>query len=150
MATQNASERRQSGGSGSGETLRTSQAQAFYFYTQTGQPVISSSRSLGEFLEVVQRVDPSSVQFHIERGDFERWFRWLGEWSLANQVAGLRGRNFSPQELRTELTVAVGSCIYQQQQSQQQQQGQGQGNGGNQGATAATRSGSTSSGRSTR
>jgi hypothetical protein len=128
---------------GSGQTIRiVSQDQAFYFYRQVGQPATSFARSLVEFSQIVQGIDPVSVQFHIERGDFERWFRSLGEYQLAIQIGGLRGRNVSPQELRTELSLAVGSRVNEQQG---QQQGQDRGSGGQQGGGGQQSGGSGSS-----
>jgi len=72
---------------------------AFHFYREIGQPLGATPRSLAEFVTVVKGVDPSSIKFHVERGDFESWFRMLGDKSLAGQVAALRGKNISPDEL---------------------------------------------------
>ena len=156
MQTNTASRLRSSEKSEAIDAFRTAaQDQAFYFYKGIGQPISRSSSNLAEFVQVLQSVDPTSVQFHVQRGDFERWFKSLGEQSLANQIAGLRGRNISGQELRTELSLAVGSRVNQLQKGQQedqqghqqgQQQRQSQGSSGNQGAGSGSRSGSTSSG----
>jgi hypothetical protein len=62
---------------------------------------------LGEFVTIVKGVDPSSIKFHVERGDFEDWFKMLGDKSLAVKVAELRGRNTSPEELRAKLSSTV-------------------------------------------
>jgi hypothetical protein len=61
-------------------TLRTvAPDQAFYFYREIGQPLGVSSRSLSEFASTVKGVDASSIRFHVEQGDFESWFRKLGD-----------------------------------------------------------------------
>ena len=60
---------------------------------------------------MVKGVDPSSIRFHVERGDFESWFRMLGDKSLADQVAMLRGKNISPEELRGKVSSMVGSRV---------------------------------------
>lgn len=73
---------------------------AFYFYREIGQPLGASPRSSGEFATVVKDIGPSSIKFHVERGDFESWFRMLGDESLAGQIAALRGKNIPPVELR--------------------------------------------------
>lgn len=80
---------------------------AFCFYREVGQPLGATSRSLDEFATIVKGVDPSSIRFHIERGDFENWFRMLGDRSLAGQVATLRGKDISPDELRGKLSSMV-------------------------------------------
>ncbi len=80
---------------------------AFYFYREIGQPLGASSKSLGEFAAIVKGIDPSSIRFHVERGDFESWFRMLGDKSLAGPVAALRGKNISPDELRGKVSSMV-------------------------------------------
>ena len=75
-------------------TLRTlTSDKAFYFYKAIGRPLGATPRSLGEFAAIVKGIDPASVRFHVERGDFESWFEMLGDKSLAGQVVGLRGKN---------------------------------------------------------
>jgi hypothetical protein len=88
---------------------------AFNFYRDIGQPLGVSSRSLAEFAAAVKGIDPSSIRFHVERGDFESWFRMLGDKSLAGQVAELRGKSIPPVELRTRLNSMVRTRIDQLQ-----------------------------------
>ncbi|HVP22555.1 MAG TPA: hypothetical protein VMS77_01430 [Conexivisphaerales archaeon] len=80
---------------------------AFRFYREVGQPLDATSKSLDEFAAIVESVDPASIKFHIERGDFESWFRMLGDRLLADQVAALRGKDISPGELRGTLSSTV-------------------------------------------
>jgi hypothetical protein len=87
--------------------------QAFYFYRGIGQPLGVSSKSLGEFAAAVRGIDPSSIRFHVERGDFESWFRKLGDKSLAGQIAALRGKNISPDELRGKVSSIVSTRVDQ-------------------------------------
>lgn len=86
---------------------------AFYFYKGIGQPLGSTSKSLVEFADIVKEIDPSSVQFHLERRDFEIWFRMLGDQSLASQVGSLRGKNTSAGELRARVSSIVSSRVSQ-------------------------------------
>jgi len=96
------------------DTLRTvTPDKAFYFYRAIGLPLGATSRSLGEFATVVKGIDPSSIKFHVERGDFEGWFKMLGDESLARQVATLRGKKISPDELRGKLGSIVGARVDQ-------------------------------------
>jgi alpha-amylase len=44
--------------------------------------------SLYEFVSALKKVDLSSIRFHMERGDFERWLRHVvGDDKLADQIA---------------------------------------------------------------
>ncbi len=85
----------------------------FNFYKAMGQPLGAATRSLAEFATVVKDVDPSSVKFHVERGDFEGWFKMLGDKSLADQVAALRGKNIPPDELRAKVSSMAISRVNQ-------------------------------------
>lgn len=98
------------------DALRTvTPDEAFYFYREIGQPLGAISRSLSEFATTLESVDPSSVRFHVERGDFENWFRMLGDKSLAGQVAVLRSKNISPDELKERVSSIVNMRVAQLQ-----------------------------------
>lgn len=84
---------------------------AFYFYSDVGRPVGKSSKSLVEFSQVLVEVDPSVVRFHLERGDFERWLKMLGDPVLADRFAALRGSSKPPAELRGEVSSDVKSRV---------------------------------------
>jgi len=44
--------------------------------------------SLNEFISALKTVDLSSIRFHMERGDFERWLRHVvGDDKLADDIA---------------------------------------------------------------
>jgi hypothetical protein len=87
--------------------------EAFYFYGEIGHHLGATSKSLDEFATIVKGIDPSSVRFHVERGDFENWFRMMGDKSLAGQVAELRGKNISPDELRGKVSSMVRTRVNQ-------------------------------------
>ena len=86
---------------------------AFYFYREIGQPIGANARSLDEFAAVVEDIGLSSIRFHVERGDFESWFRMLGDKSLASKVAALRGKSISPDELRGKVNSMVSARVDQ-------------------------------------
>jgi len=86
---------------------------AFTFYKDKGQPLGVTSKSLDELVASVKSIDPSSIKFHIERGDFEGWFTMLGDKSLADQVAALRGKNISPDELKEKVSSMVSRRVDQ-------------------------------------
>jgi hypothetical protein len=80
---------------------------AFAFYKNCGQPLGVTSKSLNELAASVKSIEPSSVKFHVEEGDFENWFTMLGDKSLADQVAALRGKNISPDKLKKKVSSMV-------------------------------------------
>jgi H+-transporting ATPase len=94
------------------KVLRTvSLDKAFAFYRDYGQPLGVSSKSLDELAASVKSIEPSSVRFHVEEGEFENWFTMLGDKKLAGQVAKLRGRKLTPDELRKKLSSMVGKRV---------------------------------------
>ena len=48
-----------------------------------------------------------SVQFHMNRGDFETWFKGLGDAELAKKIADLKEKNVVGEELRSQLHEIV-------------------------------------------
>jgi hypothetical protein len=61
----------------------------------------------------VKTIEPSSVKFHVEEGDFENWFTMLGDKSLAGQVATLRGKNISSDKLKEKVSSMVNKRVGQ-------------------------------------
>jgi len=77
---------------------------AFHFYTDIGVDTGMNVRNLKDFCEALTKVDTRSLEFHVSRGDFENWLRFLGDSVLAVQVAKLRNKNVKGDELKTKLT----------------------------------------------
>ena len=97
---------------GTVEKLRIlSPDKAFYFYRGVGDPLHKIANSLPEFADIAKNIDVDSIEFHVERGDFERWFRLLGEQSLANEVEWTTGQEHlaSRTEERAELDGRIAS-----------------------------------------
>jgi hypothetical protein len=90
---------------------------AFYFYEGIGQPIGLASRNLVEFRDQTKAASPRSIEFHLERGDFENWFRMLGDESLSHQVANLRKRRPAAEQLPSRLSSLVDSRIRQLRRS---------------------------------
>jgi hypothetical protein len=84
---------------------------AFYFYFGIGRPANLRARSLEEFVERLNEVDFSSVEFHLGRGDFERWVGMLGDQSLVQSYAELRNRRMSAEEAKHRLLEITGSRV---------------------------------------
>ena len=54
--------------------LRTlSRNNAFYFFTSVGNYTGHRAMSLKEFANKIREVDTASLEFHLYRGDFEKW-----------------------------------------------------------------------------
>ncbi len=80
---------------------------AFNFYVTIGKPLNLQAHSLKDFANKLDRADIASVDFHIQRGDFEAWFRGLGDEELAKKTALLKKRNVAGEDLRKKLREIV-------------------------------------------
>jgi len=76
---------------------------SFHFYVDIGKPLDAFATSLGDFSEKIQKVDLGSIEFHIRRGDFEAWFKSLGDIELARKTLLAREQKMSGEELRKKL-----------------------------------------------
>ncbi|MBS7608610.1 MAG: DUF5752 family protein [Candidatus Bathyarchaeia archaeon] len=77
---------------------------AFYFFTSMGNYTGESASSLKEFMEKISTVNVKSIEFHLYRGDFERWVaEVLEDRELAEKICKLRQLNYSGNTLRENL-----------------------------------------------
>ena len=87
---------------------------AFYFFTSIGNYTGESATSLKEFMEKINHVNVKSLEFHLYRGDFEKWItEVLEDKKLAEDVVKLQKTNSSGDHLRNQL-YAIVSKRYQQ------------------------------------
>ena len=80
---------------------------AFAFYLELGKPLNLHAHNLRDFANKIEKVNAMSIQFHMERGDFEAWFNGLGDQELAKKVALLKQRGVTGEELRRQLRQIV-------------------------------------------
>ena len=81
---------------------KVSKEKAFYFFTSIGNYTGEKAHSLEEFLEKVKEIDIKSLEFHLYRGDFERWIREvLGIKELAEKMDEIQKLNLKGETLRT-------------------------------------------------
>ena len=81
---------------------------AFHFYTGLGQPTGFSAESLKDFYEIVKRVAPESLDFHLCRGDFENWIKAASkDIILAEELANLKVEALKGEELRQRILKAI-------------------------------------------
>ena len=60
--------------SSSTRTLRTlSRENSFYFFTSVGNYTGHKAMSMEEFTHKIRHVQTASLEFHLYRGDFEKW-----------------------------------------------------------------------------
>lgn len=84
-----------------------SEENAFNFYKSINTPIGIKARSLVEFLDLLKSVEPSSLEFHTARGDFENWIKMLGDGTLARQIGSLKNKGLPDKELRKRLTLLI-------------------------------------------
>jgi hypothetical protein len=88
----------------------------FLFYTGVGPDKFTkvSACSLSDFREKVQKVDVKALEFHIPRGDMEKWFRdVLGDLELSKEVGSVGQLRLSGEALRTRVLNVLDSRINQ-------------------------------------
>ena len=81
---------------------------AFYFFTSIGNYTGENAASLKEFMEKVNTVSMKSLEFHLSRGDFEKWVNdVLEDKKLAVDIERLQRSNLIGDSLRSQLFSAI-------------------------------------------
>ena len=80
---------------------------AFHFYAEVGKPLAFHAHNLRDFANKLEKIDIKSVEFHMQRGDFEAWFSGLGDEELAKKASLLKQRKIAGEELRRKLHEIV-------------------------------------------
>jgi hypothetical protein len=80
---------------------------SFHFYVDVGKPSNIHAASLQDFCDKIAKIDISSVEFHINRGDFEAWFIELGDIELARKTLLIKERKIVGEEVRKKLCEVV-------------------------------------------
>ena len=80
---------------------------AFHFYACIGKPLDCYAHSLPDFCYRILKISADSLEFHLNRGDFENWFTSLGDMELARKIALLKDKNLAGEELRSRLYEIV-------------------------------------------
>jgi len=81
---------------------------AFYFFTSIGNYTGLSASSLREFTERIGEINVKSLEFHLYRGDFERWIaEVLEDNELAGEIRRLQKSNLMGDALRSQLNIVV-------------------------------------------
>jgi hypothetical protein len=81
---------------------------AFYFFTSIGNYTGMSASSLKEFMEKISEVNVKSLEFHLYRGDFEKWVaEVLQDLDLAGEIKRLQKLSLTGNGLRDQLIFVV-------------------------------------------
>ena len=81
---------------------------AFYFFTSIGNYTGLNAASLKEFAERMNEVNMKSLEFHLYRGDFEKWLEEvLNDAQLAEEVRKMRRVSLAGESLRNQLYATV-------------------------------------------
>ena len=80
---------------------------AFHFYTNLHQYSQVIATSLADFCDKIQKIDFKSVEFHIQRKDFENWFKSLGDVELAKRFSIITDIQLHGEELKTRIHEVV-------------------------------------------
>jgi hypothetical protein len=88
--------------------LRTvSEQEGFHFCVDVYRPTEHTAHSLAEFVSIVKTIEPSSIEFHLRRGDFEKWFTGIiGDNTLSARTAKI-GKDKNGEELRKMVSNVV-------------------------------------------
>ena len=90
----------------------TPQDKAFHFYADMGKPLDYYAYSLQDFCDKILKISVDSIEFHLNRGDFESWFTGLGDVELARKTALLKEKKLVGEELRIRLhEIVENRCI---------------------------------------
>lgn len=81
----------------------------FHFYDGADMPTELLATSLPEFLGCVEKVSTQSLEFHLERGDFQKWLTLLGEKRVIRQLGSLAKKGLKGEKLRARIVEILKS-----------------------------------------
>ena len=101
-------------------TLRTlSRENAFYFFTSVGNYTGHRAMSLKEFANKIGEVEIGSLEFHLYRGDFEKWSAEVLEDSeLTGRIRNLKHLDSFGDSLRDRLLFTVSKRLEELKKSE--------------------------------
>ncbi|MBS7643995.1 helix-turn-helix domain-containing protein [Candidatus Bathyarchaeota archaeon] len=81
---------------------------AFHFYIAIGQSTGQAAKSLAEFCDFLKTIDVRSIEFHLPRGDFEKWIKEvLSDIELSAKIVEIKKLGLKGEELRKKLYETV-------------------------------------------
>lgn len=85
----------------------------FFFYTEIGKYTGISATSLKDFKKKLGEVPLESIEFHYQRGDFQRWVRDVFRDQVLAERIDRIGTSRQGEYLRTALQTVVGRSLKQ-------------------------------------
>lgn len=86
----------------------------FTFFYEFARPTNIVTHDLFEFAKALSSVPTQSLQYHTERGDFERWLsQVLGDKKLAERIMSIGEEKLIGEKLRKKLVMIVDARIKQ-------------------------------------
>lgn len=80
----------------------------FFFFTSIGNYTGDHASSLEEFVNKIRQVNVKSLEFHLYRGDFEKWVaEVLEDKELADAIKSIQNFKPSGDALRDQLYLVV-------------------------------------------
>ncbi len=80
----------------------------FQFYTQIGYPTVYSAQSLAEFYKLAKQIGADSLEFHLSRGDFQRWFNDVfGDSELSEEMDKIKKASLQGESLRKAILNVI-------------------------------------------
>jgi hypothetical protein len=80
----------------------------FNFYVDVDKPLGFSALSLDEFYRTIKQVCSDSLEFHLNRGDFEKWLKEVcKDEDLAKTFRTLEVEELKGEDLRKALLQAI-------------------------------------------
>jgi DNA-binding Lrp family transcriptional regulator len=76
---------------------------AFHFYTGIDHPLSIFAKNLIDFCETIKSIDVRSIEFHMTRGDFQQWIRYLGDLELEKRLGLISVSSLGDDTLREKL-----------------------------------------------
>ena len=80
----------------------------FQFFTSLEHPTGLSAGSIKEFHDAALKVDFTSLEFHLYRGDFEKWFRTaINDEAFADELITIKKTDLKGEELKKAIAKAT-------------------------------------------
>jgi len=80
----------------------------FNFYVNVDKPLGFSASTLAEFYRYVKQVTSDSIEFHLFRGDLEKWLKEaVNDSELSEVIGGLRTEELKGEGLRKAILKAI-------------------------------------------
>lgn len=86
---------------------KASTGNMFYFKTDIGVSTGECASDLTSFYDTLENIDVKSIEFHMNRGDFDKWLKSLGHYWMASDVEKLSKKDLVGESLRAELRNTV-------------------------------------------